>query len=132
MKVLLVCCTALVLNACTQDKSSTVNTTSKLQSVKPINTPLDSLDIAVADAIELALKKADFRLLHSQGRRIVVPGLESYELEILESQCGLKAITKSSDVLKTPEQRQQQKQQYAFAKRYNQAMYQQCIAARDD
>ena len=88
----------------------------------------EALDIEVADAIERALINADVRLLHSKGRRIVVPGLESYDLVLLESQCGLKALENSTDVLKTPEQRQQQKQQYRFAKRYNQLMYQQCLA----
>ena len=81
----------------------------------------------VAKAIEQALENSDFRLLHSKGRRIVVPGLESHELSLLKLQCGLKPMQNSGDVLKSDEQRQQQKQQYFFAQQYNQAIYEKCL-----
>lgn len=83
----------------------------------------------VSAAIEQAIVNKDFRLLHSKGRRIVVPGLEQLDISLVQSQCGLKPMIKSGDVMKTTEQRQQQKAAYAFAKQFNQAVYQQCLAS---
>lgn len=84
-------------------------------------------DILVA--IEKSISKKDFRLLHSKGRRIVVPGLEQEDITLIQSQCGLKPMNNSNDVMKTSEQRQQQKLAYAFAKQFNQAMYVHCLNA---
>lgn len=117
----------LFISACNYDNASTETKVSE-----PIQSPQVSKKVVVvkgkvALAIEQALASADFRLLHSKGRRIVVPGLESVELSLLKSQCGLKPMPESSDVIKTAEQRQQQKNQYTFAKQFNQAIYSKCL-----
>ncbi len=83
----------------------------------------------VSTAVEQAVEKKDFKLLHSKGRRIVVPGLEQLDISLLKSQCGLKPMINSGDVLKTTEQRQQQKVAYAYAKQFNQEIYQKCLAS---
>ncbi|WP_085300484.1 hypothetical protein [Cognaticolwellia mytili] len=88
---------------------------------------IKALKSDVSFAVEQAAKKNDFRLLHSKGRRIVVPGLEQLDISLLKSQCGLKPMLNSSDVVKTTEQRQKQKAAYAYAKQYNQAVYQRCL-----
>lgn len=82
---------------------------------------------AVATASQQALANDDYRLLHSKGRRIVVPGFEHIELSLLESQCGIKPMTNSSDVMKSSEQKTQRKAQYVFAKQFNQMMYAKCL-----
>ncbi len=92
------------------------------------NTVKQTLKSDVSLAVEQAAEKSDFRLLHSKGRRIVVPGLEQLDISMLKSQCGLKPMINSSDVVKTTEQRQKQKAAYAYAKQYNQAVYQLCLA----
>jgi len=114
----------LFINGCNDENAN--------QAAEPTQSPQANKKVVVAKdklthAIEQALKNSDFRLLHSKGRRIVVPGLESLELSLLKSQCGLKAMLDSSDVIKTAEQRQQQKNNYAFAKKYNQSVYIACL-----
>jgi len=113
----------LFIGACNDDHVKSTEPTQSPQANKKVTITKDK----ITTAIELALANADFRLLHSKGRRIVVPGLESLEISLLKSQCGLKPMTESGDVIKTAEQRQQQKNQYAFAKQFNQAIYVKCL-----
>lgn len=117
----------LFISGCNDDNAS-----AEPKAIEPTQSPQVSKKVTVLKdkvtiAIDQALANADFRLLHSKGRRIVVPGLESVELSLLKSQCGLKPMPESSDVIKTAEQRQQQKNQYAFAKQFNQAIYSKCL-----
>jgi hypothetical protein len=97
-------------------------------SIKPSESELDN---EVVTAIQQALANDDYRLLHSKGRRIVVPGFEQIELSLLESQCGIKPMTISSDVMKSSEQKIQRKAQYAFAKQFNQMIYAKCLARQE-
>jgi hypothetical protein len=122
---LLMLLSLFALSACNSNNVQDVNKTVKTEQ----NTQLDEVvaDNDVIVAIELALNNADFRLFHSKGRRIIVPGLELIELSLLKSQCGLKVMPNSTDVLKTKEQRQQHKQQYDFAKEFNQVIYAKCL-----
>lgn len=114
---------------------SACSNTNELVTVEPnadisLNKKTMKVTEEVTFAIQQATKNADFRLLHSKGRRIVVPGLEQLALTLIKSQCGLKSMPMSGDVLKTVEQRQQQKTQYAFAKQYNQAVYALCLESK--
>lgn len=120
----------LVVSACNDNSAmKTVEPTLSPQAseVAPAPKAKEEMKDKATIAIEQALENADFRLLHSKGRRLVVPGLESIEISILEAKCGLKPMLNSSDVIKTAEQRQQQKNQYAFAKKYNQSVYAACL-----
>jgi hypothetical protein len=87
----------------------------------------EAVNSDVSLAVQQAIASEDYRLLHSKGRRVVVPGLEQLTLPLLESQCGLKPMKNSTDVIKSTEQRQQQKAQYAFAKAFNQVIYTECL-----
>ena len=126
--------------ACNSDKNS-VNTensennqTSNIeteQNVSPIKASELEANNEVALAVQQALANNDYRLLHSKGRRIVVPGLEQIELSLIESQCGIKPMPKSSDVMKTAEQKLARKAQYSFAKQFNQMMYAKCLAQKE-
>jgi hypothetical protein len=122
---------------CNSDKSSelsdknSINEVVKIeaeQGVGPIKTAESALDNEISTAIQRALANDDYRLLHSKGRRIVVPGFEQIELSLLESQCGIKPMANSSDVMKSVEQKIQRKTQYAFAKQFNQVMHAKCLA----
>lgn len=85
------------------------------------------LPMQVNQALTQAINKQDYRLFHTKGRRIILPGLEQYSLTRLKERCGIKAIPTSTDVLKTEEQKQQRKATYDFAKQYNQHIYPLCM-----
>ncbi len=112
---------------CNSDKNLELADKTRANKVVKIATELEVND-AVEVAIQQALANDDYRLLHSKGRRIVVPGFEQVELTLLESKCGIKPMTNSSDVMKSAEQKIQRKAQYAFAKQFNQAMHAKCLA----
>lgn len=113
-----------LLSACSAYDKAPKNKTSVAEESTDATKPLvDNVRVA----IEQAKANADYRLLHSKGRRMVLPGLEQHDLSLLKSQCGVKPMLVSGDVLKTAEQRQQRKVQYEFAKQFNQAVYAMCL-----
>ena len=122
---LLMLLSLVILSACKSSNVQDVNKTVEIESNRQVKEIEADNDVIVA--IEQALENTDFRLFHSKGRRTIVPGLESIELALLKSQCGLKAMPNSTDVLKTKEQRQQHKQHYDFAKEFNQVIYAKCL-----
>lgn len=127
VNVLTILLSVLVVSACNDNSAAKAAETTPKPQISKITPDTNVKKDKAKIAIEQALENADFRLLYSKGRRIVVPGLESIEISLLETQCGLKPMENSSDVIKTAEQRQQQKNQYAFAKKYNQSVYVACL-----
>lgn len=109
----LICLTALF--SCTQGNSSVL----KQQEQK-----VDNAQVSLA--IEKSITQGDFRLYNTQGRRIVVPGFETFSLSKLQQMCGIKPLAGTGDVLKSEEERLKRKAKYQFAKSYNQKIYKLC------
>ena len=122
-----------LLSACSNDdmtkatdQSETIqeSTTSDISKKQELE---QTLSDSVTVAVEQAIANNDYRLFHSKGRRIVIPGLEHLELPLLKSQCGIKPMAVSGDVIKNAEQRVQRKAHYTHAKLFNQKMYKLCL-----
>lgn len=114
------------VSACSTDENSQTKII-KPETQLSTNNTTQTVKLNAKHSIQQAIENNDYRLLHSKGRRIVVPGLEKIELSLLKSQCGLKALKNSSDVMKNDQQRQQRKTLYTYAKQFNQAMYAICL-----
>lgn len=77
-------------------------------------------------AINEAKENKDHRLLYTLGRNPVIPGFETKRFEALKKQCGVKAISGTGDVLKSPSDKKERRLKYQFAKQYNTKMYNIC------
>jgi len=81
-------------------------------------------------AVELALDKAiankDFRFFATSGRRITLPGVIENEKELLISQCGVKFMPDTGDVLKSEQQRMERKLKVVYMTEYNQRIMRSC------
>jgi hypothetical protein len=111
----------LQLSACSNNEVSKTKTTKQTAELTTETTKQPAkLDVKLS--VQQALKNNDYRLFHSKGRRIIVPGLEQIELSMLKSQCGIKPLKNSGDVIRNKEQKQQQNAQYAYAKQRIEAL----------
>ncbi|TQF67916.1 hypothetical protein [Pseudoalteromonas luteoviolacea] len=101
------------------------------QGSKQSNMNKRSDDLNVDVAIEKALENKDYRLLLTQGRRPVSPGLEHIPIEELKDRCGTKFLTGMGDVIKSTAEKKARVAKYNFAKAYNLKMYAICQKATD-
>ena len=81
---------------------------------------------SVAQAINDAKEKKDYRLIYTLGRKSVIPGFETKKFSALKKQCGIKPIQGTGDVIKGPSDKQERRIKYQFAKEFNTEMYTIC------
>ncbi|OCQ21307.1 hypothetical protein A7985_11825 [Pseudoalteromonas luteoviolacea] len=83
---------------------------------------IDEVDTAVQQAI----KRQDYRLYLTQGRRPVLPGLEQTSIESIKGVCGTKYLSESGDVIRGEDAKRDRIARYNFAKAYNLRMFKHC------
>lgn len=79
---------------------------------------LDSVD----QALVLAKKNKDYRLLVTSGRSISIPGVDSSDYEAMIKLCGKKYMSKAGDVITSETQRMERKELINFMRQYNEQM----------
>lgn len=111
MKVSLLFLSVLMLSACRSD----------------IDTKqLSETEKGIALKVRAAVASEEFELLAFSGRRTVIPGLEQYDVEALTSQCGIKYVENSGDVIRGQQQKSDRSALYERTSKYNIMMYQYC------
>lgn len=113
-QILLITCVLVAVSGCQQGENKTQQTEAMSES-----SATSVLTQQVQRAIAKAKTEQDFRFYSLAGRRITVPGVDVEQQKDLLKQCGVKPLPDYKDHFKTPEQREQNKQQRAFAKAYN-------------
>lgn len=88
--------------------------------------PAPNTPVAVAQALEQAVKSKDFRLYGSSGRRMVLPGITAAQRKTALALCGYKLMSGSGDVIKKEQQRVELKKKFAFMAEYNRQMLRIC------
>ncbi len=83
----------------------------------------------IAQAINVATKSKDHRLMYTLGRNPVIPGFETNNFAALKKQCGIKPIHGTGDVIKSASDKQDRRIKYQFAKEYNTQIYDICQKA---
>lgn len=82
---------------------------------------------SVSQEIIKAEALSDYRLYVTMGRRSVIPGFPNKNFASLKSNCGVKLLSGSGDVLKSREQQKKRMLKYQFAVEYNLRMYDICL-----
>ena len=106
----------VILTACNSSEDNQLNTS--------LNNDETEL---LSQALKEAKENKDYRLYSFAGRRLIIPGFENRQPDIVKSRCGTKILKGTSDVLKTSEDRIKRKAQYQFASNYNLEVYSLCI-----
>jgi len=83
----------------------------------------------VAQVINEANENKDHRLMYTLGRNPVIPGLEAKSFSALKKRCGIKPIHGTGDVIRGPNDKQERRIKYQFAKEFNTKMYTLCQKA---
>jgi len=109
----------LILSACGSD----VSQSSQQQPQQPQQAEISP---SVYLAINEAKENKDYRLMYTLGRNPTIPGFETESFDALKKQCGVKAMSGTGDVLKSPSDKQERRLKYQFAKQYNTKMYPIC------
>jgi len=77
-------------------------------------------------ALAVAEKDQDYRLLVTATRGINVPGLEQSDVKLATALCGKKYMAKTGDVIKTEQDRIERKKTIAYMRQYNEKMWLLC------
>jgi hypothetical protein len=83
----------------------------------------------VVQAINEAKANQDHRLMYTLSRNPVIPGFENKSFSALKKQCGIKPTHGTGDVIKSPNDKQERRIKYQFAKEFNTKMYTICQKA---
>ena len=80
----------------------------------------------VHEALTLAVKNKDYRLLITSGRSKSIPGIRASDYQGVVKLCGEKYMPATGDVLTSKAQRTARKKALEYMKRYNEETVQLC------
>ena len=120
MKFVLLILSVLLCVSCTSvstsnDADSSLHTSKEASLEK---TEADNL----LDAITLARKNNDYRLLVTSGRSMSIPGVKASNYEAMIKRCGKKYSPNAGDVITSEDQRLARKKLVDFMRYYNEKM----------
>lgn len=120
MKFIILMLSVLLSASCTSTTTSqTVNSSDeKPNEVSPEGSVVNKLDQALA----LALKNNDYRLLVTSGRSMSIPGVDSSDYEATIKLCGKKYMSAAGDVITSQTQRMERKELINYMRQYNEQM----------
>jgi hypothetical protein len=78
------------------------------------------------EAIDIAIKNNDYRLLVTSGRSMSIPGVKASHYKAMIELCGKKYTSEAGDVLTSEEQRQERKKLVTYMRQYNEQMLVMC------
>lgn len=105
---------------CISCASVTTPKTTKLNVSEPIEMQLNKAELeSLNEALTLAKKQKDFRLMATSGRSITIPGVKSSDYQAMIELCGTKYSSGTGDVITSENQRAERKKLVNYMKKYN-------------
>ncbi len=104
---------------------TTISTNDDIESnnAKPKENLLEKTELEnLSNAIALASKNKDYRLLITSGRSMSIPGVKSSDYQAMIALCGKKYNSVVGDVIRSEEQRLARKKEVNYMRQYNEQM----------